>query len=68
VKKLPAKVRFDLMEEIGAYYREKLGIEDRHLSNENLVLDLTSILYSGNEMRRQASEQRALRSGSAKSA
>jgi hypothetical protein len=38
--------RYDLMEEVGAYYREKLAIDDPHLSGENLVRDLTSLLFS----------------------
>ena len=43
---LAAAARYDLMEEVGAAYREKLGIDDPHLSNENLVRDLTAILFS----------------------
>lgn len=38
--------RYDLMEEVAATYREKLGIDDPHLSGENLVRDLTAILFS----------------------
>jgi uncharacterized RDD family membrane protein YckC len=57
-ERLPAQVRFDLMEEVGAYYREKLGIEDPHLSNENLVLDLTAILCSTDTLQRTASPSR----------
>jgi hypothetical protein len=34
------------MEEVAARYREKLGIDDPHLSGENLVRDLTAILFS----------------------
>lgn len=43
--KLDDKARFDLMEEVGAHYREKLGIEDAHLSGENLVRGLASVLF-----------------------
>lgn len=42
---LEARARFDLMEEVGAHYRRRLEIEDPHLSGENLVRDLTSILF-----------------------
>ena len=42
---LDSKTKFDLMETVGNHYREVLGIEDAHLSSENLVLDLTAILY-----------------------
>lgn len=38
--------RVDLMDEVAAHYREELGIEDPNLSGENLVLDLTTILFS----------------------
>jgi uncharacterized RDD family membrane protein YckC len=43
--KMDDKPRFDLMEEVGAHYREKLKIEDPHLSGENLVRGLTAIIY-----------------------
>ena len=39
------KARYDLMEEVGNYYRKKLEIDDSHLSGENLVRDLTSLLF-----------------------
>ncbi|MHC5053190.1 MAG: RDD family protein [Planctomycetota bacterium] len=39
--------RFDLMEEVGAHYRETLEIEDPNLSGENIVRGLTAILYGG---------------------
>ncbi|MCP4660581.1 MAG: RDD family protein [bacterium] len=42
---LDDEVRYDLMEEVGGVYREKLGIDDPHLSAENLVRDLTAILF-----------------------
>jgi uncharacterized RDD family membrane protein YckC len=38
--------RFDLMEEVGAHYRRTLEIDDPHLSGENLVRGLLSILYT----------------------
>ena len=34
------------MEEVGSYYRELLNIDDQRLTGENLVRDLTSILFS----------------------
>jgi uncharacterized RDD family membrane protein YckC len=43
--RLAPQTRYDLMEEVGAHYRAKLQVEDPHLSNENLVLDLTAVLY-----------------------
>jgi uncharacterized RDD family membrane protein YckC len=43
--KLDDKPRFDLMDEVGAYYRDKLNIEDPHLSGENLVRGLTAIIF-----------------------
>jgi uncharacterized RDD family membrane protein YckC len=44
--KLDPQARFDLMEEVGAYYRRTLEIDDPHLSGENLVRGLLSILYT----------------------
>lgn len=46
---LDPKARFDLMEEVGGYYRKKLRVEDPHLSGENIVRDLTSILFGEKE-------------------
>jgi len=37
--------RFDLMEQVGGFYREKLKIDDDHLSSENLVRGLTAIMF-----------------------
>jgi hypothetical protein len=45
---LEEKARFDLMESAGAWYRKRLDIDDPHLSGENLVRDLTSILFEKN--------------------
>jgi hypothetical protein len=39
------KPRFDLMDEVGNYYREKLKIDDPHLSSENLVRGLTAAIF-----------------------
>jgi uncharacterized RDD family membrane protein YckC len=48
-EQLEAQARFDLFEEVGAYYRGKLNVDDPHLSGENLVRDLTAILYGDRE-------------------
>jgi hypothetical protein len=37
------------MEDVGSYYRERLDIEAPQLSNENLVRDLTAVLYNVGE-------------------
>ena len=42
---MDAKERYDLMESVGSYYRQKLGIEDDNLSGESLVRALTAIVY-----------------------
>ncbi|HYN20100.1 MAG TPA: RDD family protein [Thermoanaerobaculia bacterium] len=44
-ERLEASARYDLMEEVGSHYRERLDIDAPHLSNENLVRDLTAALY-----------------------
>lgn len=43
---LDPQARFDLMEEAGGFYRRTLEIDDPHLSGENLVRGLLSILYT----------------------
>jgi uncharacterized RDD family membrane protein YckC len=47
--RLEASARYDLMEEVGSHYRERLDIDAPHLSNENLVRDLTAALYGVGE-------------------
>lgn len=44
-ERLDPKARFDLMEDVARHYREVLGVDDPHLSGENLVRGLISILY-----------------------
>ena len=44
-EKMEEKSRFDMMEEVGSFYRKKLEIDDPHLSGENLVRALTAILF-----------------------
>jgi uncharacterized RDD family membrane protein YckC len=39
------KTRFDLMEAVGAHYKRVLQVEEMEISGENLVRDLTEILY-----------------------
>ncbi len=43
---LDERARFELMEEVGRHYRERLGIEDPHLSGESLVRGLSAALLS----------------------
>jgi uncharacterized RDD family membrane protein YckC len=45
--------RFDLMEEVGEYYRKKLEVDDPHLSGEALVRDLTAILFERGEAEKE---------------
>lgn len=45
-EEMEGRARFDLMEEVGRYYRKKLDVEDLPLSGENLVRGLTAILFS----------------------
>ncbi|HEY0158661.1 MAG TPA: RDD family protein [Thermoanaerobaculia bacterium] len=44
-ERMSAEARYDLMEEVAAAYREKLGIEEEQISGENLVRDLTAVLF-----------------------
>ena len=44
--RLKESARYDLMEEVGSYYRERLEIDAPQLSDENLVRDLTAVLYN----------------------
>lgn len=43
---LEANVRYELMEDVARFYRQKLSIDDPHLSGENLVRDLTGIVFA----------------------
>jgi uncharacterized RDD family membrane protein YckC len=40
---LSERARFELFEEVGEYYRVRLGVEDPHLSGENLVRGIASL-------------------------
>lgn len=44
--RMSAEARYDLMEEVAQVYREKLGIEEEQMSGENLVRDLTAVLFN----------------------
>jgi uncharacterized RDD family membrane protein YckC len=46
---LEESARYDLMEQVGSRYRERLEIDAPHLSNENLVRDLTAALIAERE-------------------
>jgi uncharacterized RDD family membrane protein YckC len=43
---LEARARFDLMEEVGGYYRRTLEVDDPNLSGENLVRGILAVLYT----------------------
>lgn len=43
--RMSAEARYDLMEDVAKVYREKLGLEDEPISGENLVRDLTAVLF-----------------------
>ena len=44
--RMTAEARYDLMEEVAKEYRKKLGIEEEQMSGENLVRDLTAVLFN----------------------
>jgi hypothetical protein len=43
---MSAAARYDVMEEVAAHYRKELGLEEEAISGENLVRDLTAVLFS----------------------
>ena len=45
-EKLAPSARYDLMESVAAAYREKLDLEEEQMSGENLVRDLTAVLFA----------------------
>jgi uncharacterized RDD family membrane protein YckC len=49
---MESRARFDLMEEVGRHYRQRLAVEDPHLSGESLVRGLTAILFAESATRR----------------
>jgi uncharacterized RDD family membrane protein YckC len=40
---LSERARYELFEEVGEHYRVRLGVEDPHLSGENLILGIASL-------------------------
>jgi uncharacterized RDD family membrane protein YckC len=44
-ERMSPAARYDLFEEVAAVYREKLSIEEERMSGENLVRDLTAVLF-----------------------
>ena len=44
--RMSAEARYDVMEEVAAVYRKELGLEDEPISGENLVRDLTAVLFT----------------------
>jgi len=44
--RLEPQARYDLMEQVGAYYREALEIDAPHLSGENLVRGIAAVLFT----------------------
>jgi uncharacterized RDD family membrane protein YckC len=53
-EKMTPEARYDLMEEVAAAYRAKLGVEDEPISGENFVRDLTAILFAARPAARAA--------------
>lgn len=48
-ERLEDRARYDLMEEVAAYYRKELEIDAPHLSGENLVRGLAAVLFPARE-------------------
>jgi uncharacterized RDD family membrane protein YckC len=44
--RMTAAARYDIMEEVAGVYRQKLDLEEEQMSGENLVRDLTAVLFS----------------------
>ena len=49
--KMSAAARYDLMEEVAAAYRKELALEEESISGENLVRDLTAVLFNPHDVR-----------------
>ena len=45
-EKLAPSARYDLMETVAAAYRDKLDIEEQQMSGENMLRDLTAVLFA----------------------
>ncbi|HUP59485.1 MAG TPA: RDD family protein [Thermoanaerobaculia bacterium] len=48
-EKMSPAARYDLMEEVAAFYRGKLDVEEEHMSGENFVRDLTAVVFHPRE-------------------
>jgi uncharacterized RDD family membrane protein YckC len=48
-ERLEDRARYDLMEEVAAYYRKELEIDAPHLSGENLVRGIAAVLFPARE-------------------
>jgi uncharacterized RDD family membrane protein YckC len=48
-ERMTPAARYDLMEEVAQVYRRKLDIEEEQISGENLVRDLTAVLFNPHE-------------------
>lgn len=58
-ERMSPAARYDLFESVAAVYREKLGIEEGgQMSGENLVRDLTAVLFSPRDVTPVASPRR----------
>jgi len=57
-EKMSPAARYDLFESVARVYREKLGIEEEQMSGENLVRDLTAVLFSPRDVTQAASPRR----------
>jgi uncharacterized RDD family membrane protein YckC len=60
-EKMQPSARYDLMEHVAAVYRRRLGIEDEQISGENLVRDLTAVIFEPRELAPSAGRSAALR-------
>ena len=47
--RMNAAARYDLMEEVASAYREELELEEEAISGENLVRDLTAVLFTSRD-------------------
>ena len=56
---LDESARFDLMEEAGQWYRERLELRDLPLSGEQIVRGLAAALFAGEVSRARYSRSRA---------
>jgi uncharacterized RDD family membrane protein YckC len=61
---LEPRARFDIFEDVGAHYRQRLEIDDRTLSGENLVRGVAAVLFDRRGPARPRPRAAAVRSGS----